>query len=57
MTHANDNDWSREAFNPEPARKFVAGPDWVAVGELVLQPGDQTDAHLDLDSRAPRRGR
>jgi hypothetical protein len=53
VTDAND-DWSPEGFEPEtsPARKFVAGPDWIAVGDLVLQPGDQIEAHLDLDSRA-----
>jgi hypothetical protein len=51
---ASDNDWSLEAFQPDAAaRKFVAGLDWVAVGELVRQPGDQIEAHMDLDGRAP----
>jgi hypothetical protein len=48
-----NDDWSLEAFDPSPFRKLVAGSDWVAVGNLVFQPGDQVDAHLDLDSRAP----
>jgi hypothetical protein len=51
------DDWSVEAGQPlgdgYPFRKFVAGSDWLEVGDLISKRSEETYAHLDLHSRAP----